>query len=293
MKKNQIKNALGRGLESLLPSGIGDDIFDEVSKDEARIVELDIELIKPNAFQPRKNFSKAEIEELTSSIERYGVLQPLLVRKMGNSYEIIAGERRWRASKNCKLKKVPVIILDIDEERRLEISLVENIQRTDLNPIEEAYAYKTLIDKYSLTQEEVGKRMGKSRTYITNLIRLLSMSDKLQDDIVNKRISVGHAKVLASLSKKEQEHYAEIIKDKQLNVRELEEELRKKNKQTDKKSSAKSMRTESEYDGIAEELADIFKSRVYVRENNHKGHIAIEFYDMEDFNRIYEILKKK
>lgn len=294
MKKNQTKKALGRGLEALIPTGIGEDILEEVvSKDDSRVVELDIDLIKPNAFQPRKNFNKDEIAELSASIERYGVLQPLLVRKMGASYEIIAGERRWRASKSCKLKTVPVIILDLDEEKRFEISLVENIQRTDLNPIEEAYAYKTLIDKYSLTQEEVATRMGKSRTYITNLIRLLSMSEKVKEDLVEGRLSVGHAKVLAALSFEEQEAYAEEVKKGNLNVRDLEAKLKARSEaKKEKKSEPKVEKGNNDYEDIVEELSELLKTRVTVKESGHKGSINIEFYDLEDFNRIYEILKK-
>lgn len=298
MKKNQTKKALGRGLEALIPTGIGDDIFEEVSRDQNRVEELDIDLIKPNAFQPRKHFNKEEIAELSASIERYGVLQPLLVRKMGSGYEIIAGERRWRASKSCKLKTVPVIVLDLDEERRFEISLVENIQRTDLNPIEEAYAYKTLIDKYSLTQEEVANRIGKSRTYITNLIRLLSMSEKIKEDLIEGRLSVGHAKVLASLGFEEQEAYAEDIKRENLNVRELEARLKEKNlsKRAEKNEAKVEEYVEAksqDYEEVEEELSEVLKTRVTVKENNHKGFIHIEFYDLEDFNRIYEILKNR
>lgn len=293
MKKNPTKKALGRGLEALIPSGIGDDILGDVTRDDARVEELDIDLIKPNAFQPRKHFNKEEIEELTASIERYGVLQPLLVRRVGSAYEIIAGERRWRASKSCNLKKVPVIVLDLDEEKRFEISLVENIQRTDLNPIEEAFAYKTLIEKYSLTQEEVAKRIGKSRTYITNLIRLLSMSDKIKDDIIDGNLSVGHAKVLAALSLQEQEAYAELIKKENLNVRELEKKLKAKHEtKKDKKEEAKREKSNFDYEEVVEELSEVLKTRVTVKEFNHKGSINIEFYDLEDFNRIYEMLKQ-
>lgn len=293
MKKNPTKKALGRGLEALIPSGIGDDILGDVTRDDARVEELDIDLIKPNAFQPRKHFNKEEIEELTASIERYGVLQPLLVRRVGSAYEIIAGERRWRASKSCNLKKVPVIVLDLDEEKRFEISLVENIQRTDLNPIEEAFAYKTLIEKYSLTQEEVAKRIGKSRTYITNLIRLLSMSDKIKDDIIDGNLSVGHAKVLAALSLQEQEAYAELIKKENLNVRELEKKLKAKQEtKKDKKEEAKREKSNFDYEEVVEELSEVLKTRVTVKEFNHKGSINIEFYDLEDFNRIYEMLKQ-
>lgn len=293
MKKNPTKKALGRGLEALIPSGIGDDILGDVTSADARVEELDIDLIKPNAFQPRKHFNKEEIEELTASIERYGVLQPLLVRRVGSAYEIIAGERRWRASKSCNLKKVPVIVLDLDEEKRFEISLVENIQRTDLNPIEEAFAYKTLIEKYSLTQEEVAKRIGKSRTYITNLIRLLSMSDKIKDDIIDGNLSVGHAKVLAALSLQEQEAYAELIKKENLNVRELEKKLKAKQEtKKDKKEEAKREKSNFDYEEVVEELSEVLKTRVTVKEFNHKGSINIEFYDLEDFNRIYEMLKQ-
>lgn len=297
MKKNQTKKALGRGLEALIPTGIGDDILNDVDEKDNRVEELDIELIKPNAFQPRKHFKKEEIEELSASIKRYGVLQPLLVRKMGSSYEIIAGERRWRASKSCKLKTVPVIVLDLDEERRFEISLVENIQRTDLNPIEEAYAYKTLIDKYNLTQEEVATRIGKSRTYITNLIRLLSMSERIKDDIVEGRLSVGHAKVIAALSIEEQEAYAEMVKSENLNVRDLEARLKAKNEKKEPRVEASPAKPKDDvsfdYEEVVEELSEVLKTRVTVKEFHNKGAIHIEFYDLEDFNRIYEILKNR
>lgn len=285
-KKTNSKKALGRGLEALIPLGIEKEIFSDLR--EGRINEIDIELIKPNAFQPRKIFDKTEIESLTESVKRNGVLQPILVRKIGENFEIIAGERRWRASKGAKLKTVPAIVLDLDEERRFEIALVENIQRTDLSPIEEALAYETLIDKYGITQQELGKRVGKSRTYITNSLRLLTLETNTKNALIDKEITVGHAKVLASLPLTKQKRLTTLIKTNGMSVRDLESLIRNEKKHKEKKEDY--TRTLEKYVEVEQALSEHYGTKVSIKDASKRGFITLEFYDEDDFNRIYELL---
>lgn len=288
MTKKDKKRVLGRGLDALIPTGIEDDIYNTIN--ERKIENLDIDEVFANSLQPRKTFDSEEISNLTQSIKINGVLQPILVRKVKNGYEIIAGERRWRSSKNAKLKTIPAIIMDLDEEKQYEIALIENIQRTDLNTIEEALAYRTLIEKYGITQDEVGKRVGKSRAYVTNTLRLLNLNENIQELLIEKKISVGHAKILVSLPEKRQNDYAKIIIKENLSVRDLEKIINSKS--GDEKIKKKKINTDEKYYDIERELSEKYGTKVIIKDNSKKGTITIEFYNQNDFNRIYDIIKK-
>ncbi len=285
--KNKKNRGLGRGLSSLIPDDIEKEIiFDD--KKENRVNEIEVDKIKANALQPRRNFNNEDLENLSISIKRNGVIQPIVLRKIDDYYEIIAGERRWRASIMAKLKTIPAIVMDLDEEQRYEVSLIENLQRTDLNPIEEAMAYKTLVEKYNFTQEKVAEIVGKSRSNVTNTMRLLKLSKSVQDDLVENKITVGHAKMLVTLSDKKQKEMSEKIQNSNINVRELENLLKPKQ---NKENKAKKI-NESKYDDVIDELSEKFGTKVEIVSKKEKGKIVFEFYNQEDFNRIYKLMKK-
>ncbi len=284
--KNSKKRGLGRGLSSLIPDNIEESIIFDDKRDE-RVQEIELDKIKANALQPRRFFDEAELKSLSTSIKRNGVIQPIILRKIKDYYEIIAGERRWRASIQAKLKTVPAIIMDLDEEQRYEVSLVENLQRSNLNPIEEALAYQTLIEKYNMTQEKVSEIVGKSRTYVTNIIRLLRLTKSVQEDLLSDKITVGHAKMLVTLEEKKQEELSKKIQEASLNVRELEELLKEKHK----KRKIKYKNKESEYHEICQELGEKYGTKVDIQKSRTKGKIILEFYNDEDFERIYNIMK--
>ncbi len=198
------------------------DLFSEKSEDES-IINIEIDLIEPNQRQPRQEFEKKSLEELKNSIIQYGIIQPIVVRKKENKYEIIAGERRWRAAKEAKLQEIPCIIKEVSDKDAMKLALIENIQREDLNPIEEAYAFKGLLEDYNLTQEELGKAIGKSRSYIANSIRLLNLDDKILEYIAEGKLSSGHGRALLSIDDKEEQlRFAESIMNDKINVRETE-----------------------------------------------------------------------
>ena len=233
------KTGLGKGLDSLIP------VHNNTEKEKAvveKVVEkktdtvLRITEIEPNKGQPRKNFNEDALEELADSIKQFGLIQPLVVQKRDGYYEIIAGERRWRAAKKAGLKEVPVIIRDYTDEEMMEIALIENLQREDLNPIEEAQAYKRLINDYKLKQDEIAEKVSKSRVAITNSMRLLKLSEKVQDMIVDEMISSGHGRALLALNdKKMQEELANSIFDEKLSVRETEQIVKALNNPKEKK----------------------------------------------------------
>ncbi len=285
--KQKNKRGLGRGLSSLIPEDVEQSIiFDEERKD--RVQEIEVDKIKANALQPRRTFHQEELDSLCTSIKRNGVIQPIVLRKLDNYYEIIAGERRWRASMQAKLKTVPAIIMDLDEEQRYEVSLVENLQRSDLNPIEEALAYNTLLEKYKMTHEKVSEVVGKSRTYISNSIRLLKLSESVQNDLVNEKITVGHAKMLVTLSEKKQIELSKRIQEASLNVRDVENLLKEKKQKKQKKTNKK----ESVYHEICMELSEQYGTKVDIQKSRAKGKIVLEFYNDKDFERLYKLIKK-
>ena len=252
---------------------------------------IDINIIKSNESQPRKSFDDEKIMELAESIKSNGIIQPLILRKDKDEYIIVAGERRWRAAKYIGIKEIPSVIMDLTEKQILEISLIENIQREDLNSIEEAIAYKKLISDFDLTQEQLSKRIGKSRVAITNTMRLLNLSEDVQQYIIEGVISEGHGRALLAITdSKLQCELAQNVIDDKLSVRELEFLIRKlKTKSEPSKSKAKK-ETNPYYKEVIEKLENYFGTKVNVTNKNNKGKIEIEYYSEEDLQRILEII---
>ncbi|NLY77114.1 MAG: ParB/RepB/Spo0J family partition protein [Tissierellia bacterium] len=281
------RRGLGKGLSALIPEERQLNLMEDEA-DKGTVVELDISSIEPNKEQPRKTFEKEPLEELKNSIKQYGLLQPLVVRKVGGKYEIIAGERRWRAAKEAKIKKVPCIIKEVDDTQALKLALIENIQRENLNPIEEAQAYKTLIDEYDLTQEEVALALGKSRSYIANTIRLLNLDDEIIEYISEGKITSGHGKVLLGIKdKRERLELAKGIVENKLNVRETEKIASKAKK---KVSSKVKMEKNPIISQIEEGLMRALGTKVSIITKKNGGKIEIEYYSDEDLQRIIEVI---
>lgn len=284
---------LGKGLNALIPE---DTVILEPKKgkdknDDKGYSLIDINLIKSNESQPRKSFDDEKIMELAESIKSNGIIQPLILRKDKDEYIIVAGERRWRAAKYIGIKEIPAVIMDLTEKQILEISLIENIQREDLNSIEEAIAYKKLITDFDLTQEQLSKRIGKSRVAITNTMRLLNLSEDVQQYIIEGVISEGHGRALLAITdSKLQCELAQNVIDDKLSVRELEFLIRKlKTKSEPSKSKAKK-ETNPYYKEVIEKLENYFGTKVNVTNKNNKGKIEIEYYSEEDLQRILEII---
>ncbi|WP_019228787.1 ParB/RepB/Spo0J family partition protein [Sedimentibacter sp. B4] len=274
------RKALGKGLSALIP--------EELEKEDIkRIEEIDTNLICPNPNQPRKVFEQDKLEELTESIKKYGVIQPIIVRKDNDIYTIIAGERRWRACKNANIKSMPCIVRDIENKNASEIALIENIQREDLNPIDEANAYDFIMDRYGITQEEVSNIVGKSRVYVTNIMRLSNLDSYVKEKIVNNEISAGHGRAILSLSPEKQIAMTNLIIKENLSVRDVEKLVR-----DTKKPKRRVQPEKDKYLAYVEEmLTDRFSSRVNIKRNKNKGKIEIEYINNEDLNRILDLLK--
>lgn len=289
------KSALGRGFEDLFSNT--EIVEKEVNiKPEHEgsgkdIVYIDINEIKPNRTQPRKFFDAEKIKELAESIKKYGVIQPIMLRPEALGYEIVAGERRWRAAREAGLKVVPALVRDLDEEQNMFIALIENIQREDLNPIEEARAYDEMSQKYRMTQEEISNSMGKSRPYIANMLRLLKLNEKVQDLVLQGMISQGHGKILAGIQNKDKQlKLANETVNKNLTVRQLEKLAAGKEKLcSEKNRSAKKSR---EILNVEEELKTLLGTKVEIKSDGKKGTIEIEFYSREELERLYEIMKE-
>ncbi|WP_209703238.1 ParB/RepB/Spo0J family partition protein [Clostridium algifaecis] len=279
---------LGRGLGALIPTDV---LENENNLDNIKKVNID--LIIPNESQPRKNFDKDKILQLAQSIKEHGIIQPLLLNKNKdeNKYIIVAGERRWRAAKAANVKEVPAIIMDLSNKEILEISLIENIQRQDLNPIEEAISYKRLIDDFGLKQEDLANRIGKSRTAIANCIRLLNLDKRVQEYLINELISEGHARALLSIENKDLQYKlaTNIIKNG-LNVRQVEKLVKDMNpKNQIKKQEADKINPY--YKNIQDKLQYLFATKVTLNDKKNKGRIEIEYYSQDDLQRILDILK--
>lgn len=256
---------------------------------------IKISLIEPNASQPRKIFNEESLKELADSIQEHGVLQPILVKKKGRMYEIVVGERRWRASKMAGLKEIPAIIKDMDSKEAAEAALIENIQREDLGSVEEARAYKALIDEYDLTQEELAKRVSKSRTAVTNSMRLLQLDDEVLDLIESGELSAGHARAILGINGKRNQYKAarEVVNDG-LSVRQTEKLVKTYNRQTNE-TSKKHEKTEEEkkreifISAVETELTEIMNTRVSIKQNGvERGKIEIEYYSDDELNRIID-----
>ena len=301
------KKVLGRGLDLLIPEGNNTKqsktekeskpIIKEVVKEVVKEVKVPAETflklsdIEPNREQPRKNFDEDALLELAESIKQFGVLQPLLVQKKDDYYEIIAGERRWRAAKLAGLKEVPVIIKDFSDQEVVEIALIENIQRENLNPIEEAMAYKRLLKEFNLKQDEVAERVSKSRTAVTNSMRLLKLNDRVQQMIIDDMISTGHARALLAIEDEEQQYMlANKIFDEKLSVRETEK-LVKALKNPKKEEKKPEVENQFVYTNLEEQMKSLIGTKVSVHAKaNGKGKIEIEYYSPDDLERIYELL---
>jgi hypothetical protein len=290
---NEKKRGLGRGLNALINTGPDIEVK-EKSKDNSdnKEVFVNISLVEPNRNQPRKEFDKEALSELAASIKQYGILQPIMVQKNGDMYEIIAGERRWRAAKEAGLKEVPVIVRDYDKQKIMEISIIENIQRENLNPIEEAMAYQCLMEEYGLKHDELADKVSKNRSTITNSMRLLRLSENIQQMIIDGKISTGHAKVLLSVeNKEEQEKIAAELVSRSLSVRELEKLVKKYIKPRKKKENKDTVDYSLFYKEYEDKLKDILGTKVQINtKDKNKGRIEIDYYSAAELERIVELL---
>lgn len=283
---------LGKGLDTLIPNTIGESKEKEEKEKAETLVK--ITMVEPNREQPRKNFNEDALMELAESIKQFGLLQPILVQDKNTHYEIIAGERRWRAAKLAGLKEVPVIIKNLSDQEVVEISLIENIQREDLNPIEEAQAYKRLLTEFNLKQDEVAERVSKSRTAVTNSMRLLKLCDEVQQMVVNEMLSTGHARALLAIEDPEEQYtIAQKVFDEKMSVREVEKLVKNLNKpEKPKKKENKTLA--AIYQNIEERLKETLGTKVSISsKENGSGKIEIEFYNHEDLDRLMEFLTKQ
>ena len=301
------KKGLGRGLGAIFGEDVVKESNEELAKAKkaAAVVSdeenggemmIKVSLIEPNRDQPRKDFNEEEMQELAESIKNYGVLQPLLVQKKGTSYELIAGERRWRAAKIAGLKEVPVVLREYNKQQTMEIALIENVQRADLNPIEEAQAYQQLVKEFHLTQEEIAVRVSKNRATITNAMRLLKLDEQIQDLLIKGMISSGHARALLSLEDKQlQRKAAREILDKGLSVRETEKLVKKMGKPApsrEEKTERKDEALALIFQELEERMKSVMGTKVSIHnKDKNKGRIEIEYYSEAELERIVEMIE--
>ena len=276
------RKALGKGISALIPEKEGR---------EDKIIYVQSDQIKPNPFQPREDFAEQGIQELAQSIKEKGVIQPLLVRRKGDYFELIAGERRLRAANLLGIKELPIIVKNVQDQDSLELALIENVQRQGLNPIEQAHAYRYLIDKFQVTQEKISEVLGKARVSITNILRLLNLPQEIQEEIKKGRISFAHGRALLELEDtNQQRRLAQEVISKDLSVRELENLIKMQ------RPRAKRRMGQAERDPyvrvLEEELQHILATRVRVSKRKKRGHILIEFYSDEDLERIINIMRR-
>ena len=285
-----IKKGLGRGIGALIP--IADEKPD--IKGMAQPLRVPLAEITTNPHQPRKQFNEKRLQELAASIKEKGVLQPLLVCRIDGGYELIAGERRLRAAMKAGLDTVPVMFKDVDDRERQEIALIENIQREDLNPLEEARGYQSLIAQYHYTQEDVAQKVGKSRSAVTNALRLLKLDDTIKNDLLDNTISMGHARAYLALeTAAQQKKLHSMVVKKGLSVRQTENYIKKIKIgsfgiKMPKKASVKNS---AEFDHVREELRKRFATKIHVEGRADKGRVVIEFFSRDDFERIYDLLR--
>lgn len=281
------RKALGRGLSALLP--------EQTNSSNEELREIEIEAIKPNAEQPRTRFTEQALEELAQSIRENGIVQPLVVRRKGSGFELVAGERRWRAAHKAGLDRVPAVIREITDDKMLELALIENIQRQELNAIEEAKAYKKLLENLGLTQEMVASRIGKDRTFITSYLRLLKLPNDIQKLVEEEKISVGHARALLMAENADmQRRIARNIIDMNLTVREAERVVKRQNgnKEAEEKPKPKSKEADANVRAAETKLRRRFSTQIKIVPNPSKlgGRIEFEYYSEEDLDRIYQLL---
>lgn len=281
------KKGLGRGLSALIP------VEEQAEGTENKeFIEVNTAFVEPNREQPRKNFDAEELEALAESVKKYGIIQPITVKKAENGfYTIIAGERRWRAARMAGLDKVPVRIKAVSDLEELEVSLIENLQRTDLDPVEEALGYKKLMDSHSLTQEEVSQKVGKSRSAVANALRLLALPEKIRQLIIDKKITGGHAKALLMVKdEKNQQLLAEKIIEQGLSVRGAEKEAALLSIERKSEKTAKKEKTPEVLD-LEKNLSDSMGTKVILEQKRKGGKIEIEYYDSEQLEAIIDYLK--
>ncbi|KIY22897.1 MULTISPECIES: ParB/RepB/Spo0J family partition protein [Mesobacillus] len=273
---------LGKGLDAF---------FNMEAEREEKVQEISIKEIRPNPYQPRKVFDPAAIKELQLSIQEHGILQPIILRKTIKGYEIVVGERRYRAAKEAGLETVPAVVRDLTEQQMMELAVLENLQREDLNPIEEGIAYQTLIEKLKLTQEELAKRLGKSRPHLANHIRLLSLPPKIQQLISEGKISMGHGRALLGLRKKDKLSVLvdKILKDG-MNVRQLEQLIQDMNRLVPRETKRKKETKDLFIKERETSLRERFGTTVSIKQSKNKGKIEIEFFSKDDLERILELL---
>ena len=296
---------LGKGLDLLIRDAVGEakaeketaegqSSSDKSDKSEQE-TSVKITLVEPNRKQPRKNFDEDSLQELSDSIKQVGLIQPILVQDRKDHYEIIAGERRWRAAKMAGLKEVPVIIRNYSEQEIMEISLIENIQREDLNPIEEAQAYKRLLEEFNLKQDEVAERVSKSRTAVTNSMRLLKLGEKVQQMVIDEMISTGHARALLAVEDQEEQYeLAQKIFDEKLSVREVEKLVKNLHKPEKVQKKQENQTMQVIYQDIEDKLKQRLSTKVTVTSKGEgSGKIEIEMYNHEDLDRLLDIIGEK
>ena len=275
---------LGKGLNAF---------FSDVGKEET-VQEIKLKELRPNPYQPRKTFQQETIDELKASILEHGILQPLVVRKSIKGYEIVVGERRFRAAKEAKLETVPAVVRELSEQQMMELAVLENLQREDLNPIEEGLAYQTLMEKLKLTQEEVANRLGKSRPHVANHIRLLSLPPQIQELISTGKISMGHGRALLGLRQKATlPLLVEKVVNEGLNVRQLEKMIQQLNENVSRETKKPEKKKDVFLQEREHSLRERFGTKVHIKQNKNKGKIEIEFFSKDDLERILEILEQE
>ena len=278
------RKALGRGLGALISDT-------PLQSEKESLQELDIEQIKPNLFQPRTNFDAKALDELAASIKENGIIQPVVVRRVDDHYELIAGERRWRAAQRAGLYKIPAVIRDVPEERLLEIALIENIQREELNPIEEAKAYHRLTTDLLLTQEEVARRVGKERSSVANYLRLLKLPKEIQTWVEQEKLSMGHARALLGVNfAEDQIKLATTIIDRDLSVRETEKSVKRLTQAKEEKPSATKAVMDPNVKAAEDKLCQHLATKVRIVKSGDKGRIEVDFYSNLDLDRLYSLI---
>ncbi len=277
---------LGRGLDALIPS--------LNIQDDDKIVEIPLAQLRANPYQPRKTFDEDAIQDLASSIKEHGVIQPIIVRSVLKGYEIIAGERRFRAALKCGLMTIPAVVRNFTDQQVMEIALIENLQREDLNAMEIANAYQALIDQFSLTQEELSVKVGKSRSHIANFLRLLQLPEEIKQHVSRGTLTMGHARAIAGLkSDKEMKELAQRCIKEQWSVRELEEAVKMLEKTGKQKAKAKVKKQDPFISQVEEQLRNLYRTTVKIRSNKDRGKIELLYYSKDDLERLLELLQGK
>ena len=286
------KRGLGRGLDSLIPTVVEAEFEPQVTKGGDEVMQLSPDTISPNPHQPRQLFDESALDELAASIKQHGILQPVVVSQVGGKYQLIAGERRLRAAKLAGLKKVPAIIRSFDEQQKLELALIENLQRQDLNPVETAAAYKKLMDQFNLSYDAIGKRVGKDRSTVANIVRLLGLPLEAKRALAEGRISEGHARAILAIPEPERRlELLESILDQGWTVRQAEQFARGSKRQAgSREAGLNEMASSNQY---TQELEQLFKTKVSVQQTAKGGRLIIQYSSAEELARIYDLIKRQ